>query len=513
MNCVEHPRKYLVLLLIVIILMSGSLRLYNLGRYSLWYDEAGSIILARHISTIYKQVGTSAPLFFFLLYFWLNLGESEFVLRLLPAIFGIAGIPLFFLLARRLVGDRTSVYATLLLAFSPFHVYYAQELRGYTLLPLFFMACSFFFIRALNDGRTYDWFLFSAFGALSLYTHYFAVFSLFANFLYFFLYLKEYRGKVRNFILYNLLILLFFAPWLYFFLEKAMAFQRFSQFWILRPGLKDLVITVKNFIIGYGAPKWAFYLSTFLGVILLLKATSSVFRSKNGLFVFLHTFVPVVLTFAYSRFSSNSIYLDRCMIISSTFFLMLIAMGLSSFQKRWVMVPIFLILIFDSGVSIFNLYNNRIPRLDHNYGVRPRKEFKQAALYIKRNLEEGDLIGHTCRSSLPVFMVYVPECENISLATNYGQINYIKRKYPYQEIWETPLGRKTLPHLIEDAVRGKKRLWLVYGQWDLGTKGFYYQTSEEIKNRLMDEFNLLSVKEFYGIPIYLFSLDKNSNQP
>ena len=512
MRTIQILEKKQILILILIILIGSFLRIYNLGNNSFWYDEASSIILAKHIGTIHRQLGTDAPLFFLILNPWLPIGKSEFALRLLPAIIGILLIPLLFFFSKRFTDFKTALFATVFLATSPLHIYYSQELRGYTLLPLLFLLCAIFYYKALNDNRKSDWFMFAIFGALSIYTHYFAIFSLFANFLFFLIFIRIHKDRFFKVISFNFLILLLYSPWLYFFLKKTFAFQKFSKFWILQPGIKDIIITIKNFIIGYGAPKWAFYISTFLAIILFLIALPQIFRKKEYSYIFIHLLTPVVLVFILSRSSSNSIYLDRCMIISSVFFLIFIAKGLSSIKIQWLTWGIFIVITFNSFVSLYYIYNNVIPRLDHNFGVRPRKDFRQGAMYIKSQLMEGDLIGHTCRSSLPVFMVYLPGSDNLSLATDYGQINYIKKKYPFQEMWDTPLGKITLPHLIDEAVKGKKRLWLIYGQWDLDIKDRYYETSEEIKIKLLDEYPLISKKEYYGITIYLFSLDKKSHR-
>ncbi|MBU1628079.1 glycosyltransferase family 39 protein, partial [bacterium] len=278
LRTIEKSRTIILMIIIFIGIIS---RLYNLGQNSYWYDEASSIILAQHISTIHKQLGTDAPLFFVLLNLWLYLGKSEFILRLLPALIGILTLPLLFYIFRNIVDAKTAFYATAFLALSPFHIYYAQELRGYTLLPFLFLLCTHFFIRALKRSKRADWLLFSIFSALSLYTHYFALFSLFANFLFLLVFIKEYKHRIGNFILFNFLTLILYSPWLLVFLKRTLAFEKYSKFWILQPKYKDLAVTIKNFIIGYGAPKWAFYISAFIGIALILKAMPLAFKDKN----------------------------------------------------------------------------------------------------------------------------------------------------------------------------------------------------------------------------------------
>ncbi|MDH5550968.1 MAG: glycosyltransferase family 39 protein, partial [Gemmatimonadota bacterium] len=57
-------------------------------------------------------------------------------MRLLPAVFGIVAVPLMFLLGKRLFGARAGLLAATLVAFSPWHIYWSQYGRYYTLVFL-----------------------------------------------------------------------------------------------------------------------------------------------------------------------------------------------------------------------------------------------------------------------------------------------------------------------------------------------------------------------------------------
>jgi uncharacterized membrane protein len=53
--------------------------------------------------------------------------------------------------------ERIGLIAATVLAFSPFHVWYAQETRMYAMLTFFVLASAFFFLRALHFGDWKDW--------------------------------------------------------------------------------------------------------------------------------------------------------------------------------------------------------------------------------------------------------------------------------------------------------------------------------------------------------------------
>jgi hypothetical protein len=61
-------------------------------------------------------------------------GASEVATRSLSAVTGVAAVLFGGLLARRLAGPRAGLAAAALLTCSPFCIYYAREVRGYTIV-------------------------------------------------------------------------------------------------------------------------------------------------------------------------------------------------------------------------------------------------------------------------------------------------------------------------------------------------------------------------------------------
>ncbi len=123
------------------------LRFYNLGGNSLWLDEASTLMFARQsLAGIWESTAGgefNPPLFYWLEHAMLFFGESEFVLRLLPALLGVLTIPVVYFIGKEFRDQNVGLIAAALLAFSPFHIYYSQEARAYA--PMLF-----FFSLALN---------------------------------------------------------------------------------------------------------------------------------------------------------------------------------------------------------------------------------------------------------------------------------------------------------------------------------------------------------------------------
>ncbi|MBV8521898.1 MAG: glycosyltransferase family 39 protein, partial [Acetobacteraceae bacterium] len=124
--------------LTLLTLAGAFLRLGHLGWQSLWLDEGATVALARapwpHFAWVWWHGEASLQTIYFLLMRgWVHGGLSETWLRLPSALFGIASIPLLYVLARKFMASPGALGAAALLTFSPAHVYFSQEARGYTL--------------------------------------------------------------------------------------------------------------------------------------------------------------------------------------------------------------------------------------------------------------------------------------------------------------------------------------------------------------------------------------------
>ncbi len=98
-----------------------------------WY-HVGLMLAA---GDYWKQagIGMDAPLFSAInLGMARTLGHDVWPMRLPPAVFGTLAVPLFYLIVRRLADERLARRAALLMAASPFFIYYAKEARPYSQL-------------------------------------------------------------------------------------------------------------------------------------------------------------------------------------------------------------------------------------------------------------------------------------------------------------------------------------------------------------------------------------------
>jgi mannosyltransferase len=170
--------RYLQLLL-SLTLIGSILRFYNLGYNSIWLDEASTLNTAVKTIPDIWQFTTAGefnpPLFYWAEHVMLFFGNSEVVLRFLPALLGVLTIPLIYLVGKEFVDRNVGIIAAAAFAFSPFLLFYSQEARAYSMMLFFVTFSMFFYFRALKNNDTRDWALFGILSALAFWSHFYAM--------------------------------------------------------------------------------------------------------------------------------------------------------------------------------------------------------------------------------------------------------------------------------------------------------------------------------------------------
>ena len=139
--------------------LAALLRFFALGDHPLWIDEF--LTWKRlHPATgagFIEQVQDSfqSPLLLSLLWPWTRGELSELVLRIPSAIAGVALVPLFGILVGRITSRRTAEWAVLLMAVSPFTIWFSQDARGYSLALLGSIVATLVLVRMMREGPTF----------------------------------------------------------------------------------------------------------------------------------------------------------------------------------------------------------------------------------------------------------------------------------------------------------------------------------------------------------------------
>jgi 4-amino-4-deoxy-L-arabinose transferase-like glycosyltransferase len=144
--------------LLLVTLLALALRLIRLDGMALWIDEVftwGLIAPDRGFSFTEQILAAyQGPLYHAAAWPLLRWQDSEFMLRLPSALASAAAVPLLGIATARLAGRQAGRLAAVLLALSPFAVWYGQEARGYGLLIFFATASGLVLVDALQRGLT-----------------------------------------------------------------------------------------------------------------------------------------------------------------------------------------------------------------------------------------------------------------------------------------------------------------------------------------------------------------------
>ncbi|WP_232214572.1 glycosyltransferase family 39 protein [Rubidibacter lacunae] len=130
------------------------------------------------IAQLLATQSTHPPLFFCLMHGWLSALAPlnlplAWVLRSLPALFGVGAIAAMYWLNRTAFSPQTGLLGAALMAVSPFGVYLSQEARQYSLLVLVLALALNCAVALARRSRVWIWVAWGALNAFGCYLHYF----------------------------------------------------------------------------------------------------------------------------------------------------------------------------------------------------------------------------------------------------------------------------------------------------------------------------------------------------
>ena len=444
------------LFLFGILLLALVLRCIDLQIRGIIYDDAFSFFLsAQSLPAIVRGTAadTMPPLYYFLLHFWISLGQNLWYLRLMSVAFNLASVLLLFWLVRSLLGEPAGLAAAFIAAISPFQIYHAQDLRMYALLALCQIAYAFFFSRIwksyqpvatiLSPGsetppaqnrisHRLDWLGLVISGALAMYSHNLAIFVLVVPNL-FLLIRREWKLSGRLLVAQALIGLLA-LPWMLMLPGQIAKIQ--TAFWTPRPGIVEILQAVIMFTAALPLPGIWLIIAAILSLQVLVMVIVEAVRRRNrdsglGLLASFAIFPPLMLFIV--SYVMRPVFVPRAFFFSSLAFYG-IAGGL--IVKNWPKGPGVLILAgFVLAACVALPYQ-------YSFNEFPRSPFDQASAYLDQVIQPGDVVVHDDKLSyfpclyfdraLPqIFLADQPGSPNDTLAVASQQAMQI---FPVQDI-------------------------------------------------------------------------------
>ena len=501
-----------VWILLATIVLAAILRIYDLGAESLWYDEVGSIDQAtRNLLVLFSKFHLS-PLYFFLLRYWMRIfGVSEFALRFLSVIFGIGSVLLIYKLGEMLFSKKVGLISSLILAVSPFHIFYSQEARHYSLFVFWTLLSMLFFLTILkrkNSGiKLYVYYGIAT--VLLLYTTLWGIFVVVVQNLFFFLQKITQR---KRWIVTQIVIFLIFLIWLipfFVFLCEQKEYVKACIQWIPRPEFNSLIETFKAFSYGgsrYGG--WDFFITPeeiglsqgllyvmgiffILGIIPFKKT-----ERPTAYFAGLWLFVPLMAMFIFSL-SYYSVFLVRYLIFALPAYYLLVAKGIERIKKRLYKILIILV------IAILTL-----PSLIVYYTKTLKMDWRGAIDYVESRIEKDEIIIMAPSDRSQMFAYYGKKGVKfqdktkvkIALVKELG-VNMLKGGFSYNNRDNSLLGINNLEQFQEMVSRRKinkeDSFWIIFiTRW--------FKNYKSIQNYCGKNWHRVKTKQFEGIDIQYY---------
>jgi hypothetical protein len=214
--------------LAAVVVLALCVRFYGITTPGIWYDEAFSVLLAKHEpwqiwSITAKDV--HPPLYYFLLHYWIVLfGDEASAVRSFSVAADVGTVLLSIKLMSLVATRRATWMAALLLALLPISVRYSQEARMYTLLGFWLMGATVAlvcWIKAPEKKRFPA--IYAVLMTAAFYTHYFAALGVLVHWFYWWWGGARFFRPVlpaRAWILVNGVIVMLFVPWVPHFIEQ-----------------------------------------------------------------------------------------------------------------------------------------------------------------------------------------------------------------------------------------------------------------------------------------------------
>src|SRR3989338_1621772 len=198
----------------IILVVAIIFRLVNINQ-SLWLDEATQVLLSqKSLYSIFfeRTADFHPPLSYVIYHFWMQISQTEIWLRSLSVVFGVLTVYLTYKLALLIFNRWVAITSSLLMAIAPYHIYYSQEIRMYSLAVFLILLSVYFLVLQLRNGFKMMYKLgFILATATLIYTHYMGLFLIIALLTYLFLQKKESLIKLLT---QFLIIILLYIPWL-----------------------------------------------------------------------------------------------------------------------------------------------------------------------------------------------------------------------------------------------------------------------------------------------------------
>ncbi|TGL37141.1 glycosyltransferase family 39 protein [Leptospira perdikensis] len=388
--------------ILLVLAIGVFLRLYQLDRQSLWGDELysvyGSSLSSWSDFWIYLAEDPHPPLFQILLSYWIRFLPkfTEFSIKLFPVSISILNLFVLWILTQSWEKPKRFVFL-FLISLSPGAIYYAQEVRSYSLLLCLSSIILVLFVNL--DNKTSQRFRFISLVITSILVSYVHLFGfIFVGSLYFVFWLRflwKRDEQTRWVFLLGLLTFLAFIPFLYQLMNGT---KIATASWIDPP---SLLLYLAYYSLFFYTSKKFLFLTVIVPILVFFywifkdirgwkgSDTSERFSSSQT-FLFV-AFCIVISTSLFSLF--KPIVTNRNWIVTLPLIYYFVADHLKVAVERWYTI---VVLIF---LTLFSLIDFK-----KNYYFVFKEDWRGAAHFIANNCEPPVLFSDSYPEYLSLYL-------------------------------------------------------------------------------------------------------------
>jgi len=479
----------ILLLLLGFMLFATLVDVFVFARTSLQLDESQSLFqVSRNIPGLLNLVAQDVhvPGYHLLLHFWILLFGSDITTaRYLSIIFFVATIPVVYLLGKNVFSRRVGLFAALLIAISPFMLWYGAVARMYSMLALVTVVHQLFFVKIYKTGKPIYWIGYFFMTIIGLYTHYFFSFVLLTEAIFYIFYRKRFPPhSFVKFLISLLIAFATFAPWLLYVYRLGLASN--DQPYLTIPSSGDLFDAYAQFLFGFQTNGISTFIVS-LWPILVLAAFFTLQRKKRttpaSIFLIFMAVLPVLGAFVISLLV-KPFFLSRYLIISLPSLILIFAWVISIY-------PIKIQRIIQAAVVAGTLILLMIEIINPNSPIK--EDYKDAVAYVSSQATAQDVIVATAPFTIyPIEYYYQGPA---ALTTQPIWNRFVSGSVP-------AYNPKTVVAQTNENVLNYQHAWLILS-YDQG-----YNT--KLKNYYDSRFQLLEHKQFSpGLVVYEYKISYN----
>jgi mannosyltransferase len=436
-------------ILLIIVLLAFTVRMYHLDFQSLWRDEMDAIRFAHDspsaLLSNFARPGWNGPLYYLLLRPWLALaGDSEFALRFFSLWWGMLAVPLTCAVGRRLLDSSPAMFGSLLIALSPYLVWYSQEGKMYALLLTLVLLSIYLYVRALERGGFWPWLGHVIVTSLCLYVHVLAAVIVPLQALLFIAWWPRYRARWRGWLAAMAALTLPYLPLALWEIPTLLSGFTTGHKFMPLPGM------LKTMLLAFSQGLWPVHNWLAIGVLVLLLLAGATLSEKGGyqrwwrtvIALLLWFFFPIIIVYFISL--KIPIFLDRYLIWTAPAFYLLAARGIAEIWRRshWLTATVLFALVIFNSRGLWWQGHTTI-----------KSDFRAAAAYVRQHRTSNELIIFHISYVRPTFEYY------------YGDSSPYADGLPTDEttteVW--------LDSAMQTQTLGHSAVWLCYSEatmWD-----------------------------------------------